>query len=54
MQKPEYKKIPDSHADFKEVAKQMRINVDILKEEITKHIDDELKRFKMGKENVDS
>lgn len=34
------------HATAQEVSKFMRINVDILKEEITSHIDKELKRFK--------
>lgn len=39
-------KIPDPQPSFTDIARQMRINVDILKEEITNHINTELKRFR--------
>ncbi len=38
-------KIPEYTPTFDEVSKQMRINVDILKQEITQHVDCELIRF---------
>lgn len=38
-------KIPNPTPSFEQVSKQMRINVDVLKEEITNHINAELERF---------
>ena len=38
--------IPDCAPSANEIAKQMRLNADIIMEEITKHVDKELKRFK--------
>jgi hypothetical protein len=38
-------RIPDFAPAYREVAKQMRINVDILKKEISDHIDKELERL---------
>lgn len=38
--------LPPYVPDFSEIAKQMRINVDVLKKEITQHVDFELARFK--------
>ncbi len=38
--------IPDCKPSYEEISKQMRINFDILKQEITDHIDKELKRFR--------
>ncbi len=37
--------IPSEHVDYREVARMMRINIDILKEEITEHVNMELERF---------
>ncbi len=37
--------IPNLEPDFVEISRYMRINVDILKNEISDHIDAELKRF---------
>jgi hypothetical protein len=37
---------PKPYANFKDIAMQMRLNVDILKQEITKHVDNEIERFK--------
>ena len=39
-------KIPEYSPSFHEIATQMRINVDILKQEITEHINREIERFK--------
>lgn len=38
-------KIPDPVIEPKELSKLLKINIDILKEDITNHINDELKRF---------
>jgi hypothetical protein len=32
--------------DYREVARLMRINIDILKEELTEHVNNEIVRFK--------
>ena len=45
---------PSSSATPQEIAKQMRINVDILKYEITEYIDKEIERFKKEIEKVKS
>jgi len=42
----EYIPIPEYIPTFEEVSKQMRINVDILKQEITDHVDKEIERLK--------
>lgn len=47
---PEFIPIPEYSPTFEEISKQMRINIDILKHEITEHVDNELKRFKDGME----
>lgn len=39
-------KLPEKEADLQEVSRLMRTNCDILKEEITKHVDTEIERFK--------
>ena len=41
-------KIPEYTPTFEEIGKQMRINVDILKQEITDHVDKEIARLKKG------
>ena len=38
--------IPIHTPTFEEISVQMRINCDILKREISDHVDDEIKRFK--------
>ncbi len=38
--------IPEYTPTSEEIAKQMRINADIIKKEISDHVDQELKRFK--------
>lgn len=38
-------KIPSYDASFEEIAKQQKINTDILKKEVTEHIDKELDRL---------
>lgn len=38
--------IPEYTPNFEEIAKQQRINIDNLKQEVTDHIDSELDRFK--------
>lgn len=45
-------RIPDYIIDYREISKFMKINVDILKKELTEHIDKEIERFKMEIENV--
>ncbi len=45
--------IPSADIDYREVARLMRINIDILKKEITEHVDMELRRFHDGMENDD-
>ena len=45
-------RIPETMYDFQEIATQMLINADIIKSEVTKHIDDELKRFQEEIEKV--
>ena len=42
----EYCRIPDCESSPHEISKMMRINLDILKEELTLHIDLELARFR--------
>lgn len=37
--------IPCVDVDYREVARLMRINIDLLKKEITEHVDMELRRF---------
>ncbi len=44
--KKEDHKIPVHTPTFEEISKQMRINIDILKEEITDHINKEIDRMK--------
>lgn len=39
-------KIPECEHDPKEIAKQMRLNADIIMKEITEHINNEIKRLK--------
>ncbi len=39
-------KIPENSPTFQEISTQMRINVDILKKEISDHCDKEIERFK--------
>lgn len=46
--------IPDCEPNPMEISKQLRINADILKQEITDHIDSELKRFKSEKEKINN
>lgn len=41
-------KIPKDCPTFEELSKQMRINIDILKKEITAHVDRELERLRKG------
>lgn len=38
--------LPVPEIDFQEVAKQMRLNADILMKEISDHVDKEIERFK--------
>lgn len=46
--------IPDCAPSPNEVAQQMRFNADIIMEEITKHVDKELKRFKQEMDIIPS
>lgn len=39
------KKIPDYIPEFSEFSKQLKINCEFIKKEITDHINDEIKRF---------
>lgn len=39
-------KLPESLPNFQEISKQMRINADILKLEISDHVDKEIQRFR--------
>jgi hypothetical protein len=38
-------KIPSENIDYREVARLMRINIDILKKELTDHVNNEIERF---------
>lgn len=38
--------IPNYISTFEEISKQMRINIDIIKQEITDHVDKEISRLK--------
>lgn len=49
---PKMTSIPDCMPDHQEIAKQMRINADIIKKEITDHVDKEIKRFKQEMTNA--
>jgi hypothetical protein len=37
--------IPSVDIDYREVARLMRVNIDILKKELTDHVNEELQRF---------
>ncbi len=37
--------IPVKDVDYREVARVMRVNIDILKQEITEHVNMEIERF---------
>ncbi len=40
------KHIPSVTLDYTEIAKAMKINIDILKKDLSDHVDSEIKRFK--------
>lgn len=46
-------KIPSSDIDYRDVARLMRINIEILKKEITEHVNQELERFHNGMNEFD-
>jgi hypothetical protein len=41
-------RIPTEEVDYREVARIMRINIDLLKKELTDHVDSELRRFEQS------
>ncbi len=50
---PEYlTKLPVYVPTFEEIASQMRLNADIIKKEITDHVNAEISRFKREVENA--
>jgi len=52
FKRPEYLTIPEYTSTLQEIAKQMRINADIIMQEVTAHCDREIERLRRECERI--